>query len=57
MSNLLNNIGIIYKKLSMFKTAEEYFIKSLQERKRKSPNNKQMLYVTHYELGVCLKEL
>ena len=56
LSNLMNNIGTIYRKSDMFKVAEEFFLKSIAERKAKSPNNKLMLYSSYFELGICQKQ-
>lgn len=55
-SSLLNNIGSIYRKSMMFKTAEEYYVLSINERRLKSPFNYQMLYTSHYELAIVQRE-
>jgi tetratricopeptide (TPR) repeat protein len=57
VSNLLNNIALIYLRCQMFKQAEAYFKDAIQERKLKSPNNKHMLYNSYYNLGVCQKKM
>ena len=57
MSSLLNNIGTIYHKSGMHKVAEDFFLRSINERKAKSPNNKNMLYSSYFELAICQKEL
>ena len=55
-SNLFNNIATIYRKSQMYSQAEEYYVQSINERMLKSPNNKQMLYNSYFELGLCQRE-
>ena len=40
----------------MFKVAEDFFQRSLDERKTKSPKNKAMLHNTYFELAMCQKK-
>ena len=57
VSSLLNNIAMIYLKCEMYKTAQQYFIESINQRKAKTPNNKAMLYNSYFNLGICQKKI
>lgn len=56
-SNLLNNIALIYLKCEMYKNAEDFFTRSIEERKVKSPNHKTMLFNSYFNLGICRRFL
>lgn len=53
---MLNNLGMLYTQSRMYDVAEKYFVDSIEERRKKSPDSSYLLYSSYLQLGNCQKE-
>jgi tetratricopeptide (TPR) repeat protein len=56
-ANLLNNLAMLYAQSAMYETAERYLLKSIEERRLKSPENSNALYLSYLHLANCQKHV